>query len=206
MKTPQQFYEELGVEGLAKRKKAVNTRKEQIYLKKFLDKKQRILDLACGYGRFTIPLAKQGYNIQGLDISPNLLKKARETAKKQKLNIRLTEGNMTKLPYKNNAFDAIICMWSAFTELPREKEQIRALKEMLRVLDKGGFAFIELPEHLTTKKKVIISVINGLSWVPMFNHTQTTLKKIIKKAKARKYKISIEDFGGRPRTLVWIWK
>jgi 2-polyprenyl-3-methyl-5-hydroxy-6-metoxy-1,4-benzoquinol methylase len=81
MRTPQQFYRELGARGLALRKKPENTKSELNFLKKILDKKQKILDLACGYGRFTIPLAKEGYDIQGLDLSPDLLKKAREDAK-----------------------------------------------------------------------------------------------------------------------------
>src|SRR3989344_9181944 len=113
MKTSKQFYKELGAEELASRKKLEHTNSELTYLKRFLNKKQRILDLACGYGRFTIPLARAGYNIEGLDLSPNLLKKAKNDARKEKLKIKFIEGDMTKLPYADGTFDTVICMWSA---------------------------------------------------------------------------------------------
>src|SRR3989344_3681569 len=157
--TPQKFYKNLGAEGLALRKKPEQTKSELNFFKRLLNKRQKILDLACGYGRFTIPLSKAGYNIEGLDLSSNLLEKAREEAKKQNLTIKFIQGDMTKLPYENEIFDAIICMWSAFIELTEGKDQIKALNEMLRVLKNKGFAFIEIPvpqkasKNLNTKRK-----------------------------------------------------
>jgi len=220
--TPQKFYKKLGAEGLALRKKPEQTRSELHFLKKLLNKKQRILDLACGYGRFTIPLAKAGYNVEGLDLSPNLLEKAKNNARKEKLKIKFVEGDMTKLPYANETFDAIICMWSAFIELTDEKDQIKALNEMLRVLKNKGFAFIEIPvpqrasKNLNTKRKdikpqkikgrVIQSVIDGVLANPMYLHNKTTTERLMKKIKPKRYKISVENFGGRLRTLIWMWK
>ena len=206
MKTSSQFYKELGAEKLAARKSEVHTKKELSYLKKFLRKKQKILDLACGYGRFTIPLAKQGYTIQGIDISPNLIAKAKRTAKNEGLNLKFQIGDMRKLPYDNDSFDSIICMWSAFIELSKEKDQIKALKEMLRILKKGGFAFLEMPKPEKTKEKVVISIIEEVEAVPMFRQNKTTLTKLMRVVKPQKYKIFIDNFGGRDRLLVLFWK
>ena len=206
MKTSSQFYKELGAEKLAARKSEVHTKKELSYLKRYLRKKQRILDLACGYGRFTIPLAKQGYNIQGIDISPNLIAKAKKTSKKEGLNLKFQIGDMRKLLYKDNSFDSIICMWSAFIELSKEKDQIKALKEMLRILNEGGFAFLEMPKPEKTKEKVVISKIEGVEAVPMYRQNKTTLIKLMKIVKPQKYRIFIDNFGGRDRLLVLFWK
>jgi ubiquinone/menaquinone biosynthesis C-methylase UbiE len=220
--TAKDFYKRMGAKGVALRKTPLQTKLEFDYLKKILNKKQKILDLACGYGRFTIPLAKIGYNVEGLDISPNLLQKARECALKEKLNIKFTLGDMLNLPYKNNSFDSVICMWSAFIELPRINQQIKALNEMLRVLKTNGFAFIEIPvpqrlfRSLNTKRKdvkpqklmgrVVQSIVDGVLANPMYMHNLTTMNGLMKKVKPRKYKISVENFGGRPRTLIWMWK
>ena len=220
--TPQKFYKKLGAGGLALRKKPEQTKSELLFLKKLLNKKQRILDLACGYGRFTIPLARAGYNIEGLDLSPNLLKKAKNDARKEKLKIKFIEGDMTKLPYADGTFDTVICMWSAFIELTKKKDQINALNEMLRVLDKRGFAFIEqaVPQRLFTnlktnrtdvkpqklKGRVVQSIVDGVLATPMYMHNLTTMNRLMKKVKPRKYKISVKKFGGRPRTLIWMWK
>ncbi len=47
-----------------------------------------ILELACGTGRLTIPIAKEGYNITGLDVSEGMLEKAKENAREKKLAIK----------------------------------------------------------------------------------------------------------------------
>jgi len=157
IKSSPEFYKKLGVNWLVARKEPIHTKKELSYLKKFLRTNQKILDLACGYGRLTIPLTKQGYKIEGLDISKNLLEEAEKRAKKEKLNINFRLGDMRKLPYNTNTFDAIICMWSAFIELPNKKDQIKALKEILRVLNKDGFALLEMCEEKNLENKAIVS-------------------------------------------------
>jgi ubiquinone/menaquinone biosynthesis C-methylase UbiE len=205
-KNPQEFYKKLGVKGLSARKKSIHTKKELYYLKKLLKKDQKILDLACGYGRFTIPLAKQGYNIEGLDISKNLLNEAKKRAKKEKLSIKFKLGDMRKLNYKNNTFDAIICMWSAFIELPNKKDQIKALNEMYRVLNKNGFAFLEMAEQRNAKDKVVVSIINGIDSTPMLDQNKKTMSQLMKKLSPSKYKVFIDSFGDRKRLLVIFWK
>jgi ubiquinone/menaquinone biosynthesis C-methylase UbiE len=213
MKTPNQFYKELGAQKLAERKLPSHTKKELSYLKKILGKKQKILDLACGYGRFTIPLAKQGYGIEGIDISPNLISRARRDARG--IGIRFRVGDMTKLPYKNESFHAIICMWSAFNELRTQKDQIKALKEAKRVLKPRGFALFDMPKTrrgktkwkgdvfaLNPKTRLTIANVSGIKSMPIFNHTKGTLREIMKKAGVTNFKIWVHDFGGRERMLM----
>jgi len=201
-KTSRQFYKELGAEKLAARKEDVHTRKELNYLKKLLTKNQRILDLACGFGRFTIPLAKQGYNTQGIDISPNLIREARVRAKEEKLNIKFKVGDMRKLSYKASSFDVIICMWSAFIELSRKSDQLRAIKEMHRVLDKDGFALLEMPVPGTERSLKI----EGIIAPPMSTHDEKTLRELMKAGKIIKYKVFRDSFGGRTRLFLQFWK
>jgi len=143
------------------------------------------LDLGCGYGRFTNILARQGYRIEGIDISPNLVAKARKIAKSEGINTKFKIGDIRKLPYKNDSFDVLICMWSVFAELPKEKDQIKSLKEMLRVLKDGGLAFLDLPEPQKIKTKTIIHFIGNIKGMSMFNHTKTTLKNLMTKIKQK---------------------
>ena len=70
-------YSKLRAEGL---KKLIYKKRTNLYikfLKNFLVKKDKILDLACGYGRITIPLSKQAYDIEGLDLSQCLIQDAK---------------------------------------------------------------------------------------------------------------------------------
>ena len=220
MRTSAQFYTELNPERLASRKERKHTDSELKYLQNILNKKQKILDLGCGYGRFTIPLAKKGYEIEGIDITPTLISKAKKDSEKKNLRIRFKLGDMRKLPYSDNTFDAIICMWCAFCELYKEKYQIQALKEMLRVLRRGGFAFIEMryskgnPKSISqnkeikkiTNKRVMFGEILGIETMPQYLHNKSTLKRLMKKAKINQYNTKLDDFGGRDRLLLQFWK
>jgi ubiquinone/menaquinone biosynthesis C-methylase UbiE len=220
MKDSKQFYKELTAEGLAKRKPKKYTKKELNYLKKNLTKRDQILDLACGYGRFTIPLAKEGYNIEGIYISPNLIKKAKRD--KENLKIKFKIGDMRRLPYKNNSFDKIICMWSAFLELHKKQDQVKALKEMFRVLKIDGSALIEMPkatklkykifkdeksgDEIIFKDKISRGVLGGVEMRPMYNHNKKTLIELMEKIKMEKYKVFLDNFGGRERLFLQFWK
>jgi ubiquinone/menaquinone biosynthesis C-methylase UbiE len=226
MKTSRQFYTELTVEKLAERKKPELTKREIKYLKKILTKKQRILDLGCGYGRFTIPLAKQGYKIQGIDITPTLINKAIETAKKEKLKINFKIGDMRNLPYKNGRFDVIICMWSVLNEIIKKSDQLKTIKEMLRVLSTNGFALIEMPLPLKIKKQrkiieykeagdklifeknslIVKGKIGGIKARLSYTHNKKTLTELMKKTKIKKFRIFIDKFGGRHRFFLKFYK
>lgn len=222
MVTSKEFYTELTPEKFAKRKSKAHTRKELSYLKRnFLSKGQRILDLACGYGQFTIPLTKQGYDIEGIDITPVLIKKAKDDARKERVKVKFRLGNMLKLPYKENSFNVILCMWSAFVELTKDSDQKKAIKEMIRVLDKGGFALLEIPKPnrstkdfakkgdikiIKSKGNILYDVIDNVEAMPMYRHDKKTLTNLIKKIKVEKYKVFTDDFGGRERLFLWFQK
>ena len=223
MRTSKEFYTKLNPEGLADRKKAIHTKKELAYLKKILGKTGKILDIGCGYGRFTILLAKQGYDIEGIDITPALIKKAKKDAKENNLKIDFKIGDMRDLPYKDNSFNNIICMWSVFIELSEKVDQLKAVKEMMRVLKSGGFALIEMPKPEKTikevidikrdvsfkkgnKKNILHATISGIEAMPSYRHNKKTLTDLIKKTSAKKFKVFIDEFGGRDRLFLQFWK
>jgi len=52
-----------------------------------------VLELACGTGRLTIPIAQAGVEIVGLDLSPSMLAQARTKAKAAKVEIEFVEGD-----------------------------------------------------------------------------------------------------------------
>src|SRR5215211_7067615 len=53
-----------------------------------------VLELACGSGRLTIPLASEGVNITGMDISEEMLNLAKLKASKSEVSIRFIQGDM----------------------------------------------------------------------------------------------------------------
>ena len=94
----------------------------------------RVLDLACGTGNVSIPLARRGAVVTGLDIAPNLLEEARERAAREGLPIRFDEGFAEMLPYPDGSFDVLVSMFGImFSPLPDA-----VASEMARVLRPGG--------------------------------------------------------------------
>jgi ubiquinone/menaquinone biosynthesis C-methylase UbiE len=80
---------------------------------------ERVLDVACGTGNLTIPAAKKGANVTGLDVAPNLLEQGRSWAKAEGLTIQFDENDAEALPYDDASFDTVITMFGAmFTPRP----------------------------------------------------------------------------------------
>jgi SAM-dependent methyltransferase len=94
----------------------------------------RVLDIACGTGNVTIPLARRGATVTGLDMTPHLLEEARARAAREGLRIRFDEGFVEKLPYPDASFDVLVSMFGImFSPLPAT-----VASEMARVLRPGG--------------------------------------------------------------------
>src|SRR5687768_11398088 len=73
----------------------------------------RILDLCCGHGRHTIPLAQHGYQMTGQDLSELFLRQARTDAEAQGVQVRWFHSDMREIPFENE-FDAVINIYVSF--------------------------------------------------------------------------------------------
>ncbi len=96
-----------------------------------------ILDLCCGWGRHTIPLAERGFRMSGLDLSAYHIAIARENAAKAKVEVEWQEGDMRRLPQDDGSFDAVINMFTAFGYFDDAENQ-QVLEEIGRVLKPSG--------------------------------------------------------------------
>lgn len=99
-----------------------------------LDGVKTILDLGCGHGRFAIPLAKRGFTVTCVDISPVMLDIARKKAEGIK-NIIFTEGNIANLSqFTDRSFDLVLAMDGAISFCGAHAET--AIMESCRVAGK----------------------------------------------------------------------
>ena len=76
-----------------------------------LPRKGRILDIGCGGGILTEPLARKSEELRmtGLDLSPHSIATARMHAAESGLNISYIEGSAYQLPFPDASFDGIVC-------------------------------------------------------------------------------------------------
>lgn len=125
------------------------TERQLDFLKSQLNQENYILDLACGTGRHTIGLNNEGYGIVGLDISIKLLKIAKQRAQ----DIDLVRGDMQCLPFKSEVFNAVISMDTSIGYLPSEREDVKSLTEVHRVLCKTCTLVIDVFNRTSLKSK-----------------------------------------------------
>jgi ubiquinone/menaquinone biosynthesis C-methylase UbiE len=91
----------------------------------------KVLDVACGTGNQSIPAARTGAQVTGLDIAPNLLEQARQRAQAENLKIEFVEGDAEKLPYSAGQFDVVLSMFGAMFA-PRPEVVASELKRVCR--------------------------------------------------------------------------
>ncbi len=92
---------------------------------------EKILDVACGTGNTSIPAARAGAAVTGVDIAPNLLEQARRQAKAQGLEATFEEGDAESLSYPPGSFDTVLTMFGAMFA-PRPDKVAAELKRVCR--------------------------------------------------------------------------
>lgn len=108
------------------------------------NKFKKILDLGFGTGRHLIYLAKKGFELYGLDAAPKGLEIAKEWLKNEGVCAKLFIHRMEKkFPFKDEYFDAIISIQVIHHNFI--KNILFTVKEIKRVLKKGGYIFITFP-------------------------------------------------------------
>jgi SAM-dependent methyltransferase len=106
---------------------------------------QRVLDVACGTGVVAITAARKGARATGLDLTPELLTRARENAAIAGVDVDFHEGDVEHLPFDNGEFDVVT---SQYGHMFAPRPDV-AIAEMLRVLKPGGtIAFSTWPPEL----------------------------------------------------------
>ncbi|MFQ3545098.1 class I SAM-dependent methyltransferase [Halobacillus rhizosphaerae] len=102
------------------------------FLQNYLSTSSHVADLGCGDGYGSAKLHDRGYQVTGVDISQDMIARAKGSNTKE--NIQYVQGDITRLPFKEDTFDgvmAINCL--EWTEVPAE-----GLSEMKRILKPGG--------------------------------------------------------------------
>lgn len=116
-----------GLEKYEKRIRAIN----------FVDK-QHVLDAGCGFGQWSMALAKYNKNVKSIEIAKERVDFCQELFAEQQFdNISIQQGSIETLPYNDNIFECVFCYGVMI--LTNWKE---SLKECLRVLSHGGMLYI----------------------------------------------------------------
>lgn len=130
------------------------------FLEKYLPDSGLILDAGGGPGRYTIELAKRGYDVVLLDITPELLEIAEEEIRRSGVQERVKsvmEGSIVDLSaFADETFDTVLCLGGPLNHLLEEGERERACEELVRVTKKGSPLFISVINRLGLLRTLLI--------------------------------------------------
>ncbi len=121
-------------------------------IKRYAPDAKRGIDVACGSGYFTRALKSQGYNMVGIDISPEMLTSAQQITAKEGLFIPYFQGDMTCLKVSEKA-DFITAINDAINCLPDNKLE-KAFICLNKALKSGGVLHFDVSSEYKLKNVI----------------------------------------------------
>ena len=96
----------------------------------------RVLELGCGTGRISLPLARAGVELVGIDRSGAMLDRARARVRRAKLTdrVQLVRGDIRTVPFHGPGFAMVMAPYGILQSLLRERDLESTLNEVRRVL------------------------------------------------------------------------
>jgi ubiquinone/menaquinone biosynthesis C-methylase UbiE len=154
-----------------------------------------ILEVAPGPGYFAIELARVGkLHITGLDISRTFIDIATENARQAGVHVDFQQGDVSRMPFADEAFDLIVCQ-AAFKNFSRPEA---AIAEMYRTLRPGGTALIQ-DMNKDASNAAIRAEVDGMHLGPVrASMTRGTLGSLRKRAYTREafdHLVAASPFG-----------
>ena len=122
----------------------------------------KILEAGVGTGRMMIPLLEEGYSVEGLDLSKDMLKTCQSNLEKHSLASKLHVGDLATFDLPTKDYEAIILPTSTFCLIDTEELAIKVLTNFYN--------------HLTSKGKLIFDL--DLPFYPELNETSTSTFKV----------------------------
>jgi ubiquinone/menaquinone biosynthesis C-methylase UbiE len=111
---------------------------------------RRVLELGCGTGRVTFPLARAGVRVVGIDRSAAMLYRAARRQRRLRTvrSIRLVRGDIRHLPFLRASFPLVIAPYGILQSLIHERDLKATLAAVHEVLAPGGIFGLELVADL----------------------------------------------------------
>jgi len=150
------------------------------------NKSLKIIDIGCGTGRHAIELTKRGYHVTGIDLSESQLKRAREKAKEQGVEIDFQKHDARNLPFEGEFDLAIMLCEGGFSLMETDEMNFEILKNATKALkDKGKFIF---------------TTLNGL--FPLFHSVKEFYESAVKEGNAKCKRCSFDLMTFRDHNTV----
>lgn len=137
---PQQYWDDKYAQEHIAGKSSAEFRKQGFWplLAAYLTKGEHYLDAGCGVGGWIIFLKEQGHSVEGIDIAARTVRALTEYDRDLKVKV----ASVTAIPHPDKSFDGVLAIGTLEYV---EGKVPDALREVHRVLNDGGFFFLEVP-------------------------------------------------------------
>jgi SAM-dependent methyltransferase len=169
----EKFFEGLYGRVLARQFDGETTAKHARLIRRLLGlrKGQRVLDVPCGQGRITLPLARSGLAMTGVDLTSRFLEGARRQARRENLGVQFLQGDMREIAFEGE-FDAAFNWFGSFGYFS-DADNLAFCRRVLRALRPGGRFLVEghnkswLLSHFRPRQESVVGGVRLLhkSWV-----------------------------------------
>lgn len=114
------------------------------FYKRWLPKNKdaRILELCCGTGRLTLPIAKDGYDISGVDYTSSMLEQAKLKASQAELEVEFIEADIRTLDLPKK-YDLIFIPFNSIHHLYQNEDLFKAFRVVKNHLKAGGLFLLD---------------------------------------------------------------
>lgn len=157
----------------------------------------RVLELGCGTGRITVPLARAGVRVVGIDRSEPMLARARSRIRRGRLHdrVQLVRGDIRGLPFRA-PFDTVIAPYGILQSLLRDRDLTATLRAVHDALAPGGAFGLELVADLPSWEEYRRRVsLRG--WRRSSGRAHVTLVETVRQDAARRLTIFDQEFTER---------
>ena len=107
-----------------------------------LDRNASVLDLACGAGRHSILFAKRGFKVTAVDLSDNLLRVAKKSTEKNKVNIDFLKSDLRQFAFCKS-FDLIVNLFTSFGYFECDAENLKLFETVNKYLAPSGYFVLD---------------------------------------------------------------
>jgi 2-polyprenyl-3-methyl-5-hydroxy-6-metoxy-1,4-benzoquinol methylase len=130
------------------------------YLEKYLPSRGLVLDAGGGPGRYTLELARRGYEVVLLDATQANLDFARRMVRRHGIQGHVTEitlGSIVDLSrYADGIFDAVVCTGGPLSHILNPLERSQAIDELVRVAQPAAPLFVSVMSRLAVLRVILI--------------------------------------------------
>ena len=156
-----------------------------------------LLEVGCASGVYTFALARLGFQMTGLDLSPECVRIGTQKAERVGLpHINFTVGDAEALSQiEDNTFDGVI----SFSVLRYVPDPAKAIREIYRVLRPGGMAVVDFPNKRSPWFTFLKPLLTGQTHIHDHQYTTGQIQRMLQDTGFRQ--VSLRRILYTPKTI-----